>query len=382
MFRSPPVANIVRGKHNVGGNGSNFGHGYNYCDELSSTFLNQLRRQVEKCDCFNVTGTRLAHSASGGTGGGFGSRCAELVREHYPKAYLASTLIGSSSYASNNIVETLNAALTVSVVQSVCDVIFLFDTTESRYHTILRESGVRGLNTHIAQSLTDVFYGSEESDINKLMINQRMIPQKGTKNHYAYESKSLLHATTTTAKSTTRASLANIDNNTYGKPTNPYVLSGLVTALAPEPTKKFIELFHLNVPIKEPFVNDRRYKAKALKEAKQVRQRLFRHCKLEPVLYKIFSRASFYRKDEISKMRKVNMGEDPTIGNRSLTLTCNLCPRNEKVANISSTSFFSRLDRSVSVALDEGVFLHHFQRFGIERDHLEQAKSMIEMILQ
>ena len=85
-IRSGPMGKLFRPDnfvHAQSGAGNNWAKGhYTEGSELVDEVMEQVRKNVEGCDC--MQGFQLTHSLGGGTGSGMGTLLISKIREDYP----------------------------------------------------------------------------------------------------------------------------------------------------------------------------------------------------------------------------------------------------------------------------------------------------------
>lgn len=128
------------GAHIAGesGSGNNWAHGYlEHGPRLADDVADELRREVEKCDC--VTGVVVMHSLGGGTGSGLGTHITELAREMYPKVHILNQVVWP--FASGDVVvQDYNTCLSLSHLLDASDAVLVSQNSD------VLEMCKRGLN--------------------------------------------------------------------------------------------------------------------------------------------------------------------------------------------------------------------------------------------
>lgn len=112
----------------VGGCANNWACGYSLCEQqLSEEILNQIRRQVEKCDLVNTIFSMS--SVAGGTGSGVGSKITECVRDQYPNKLIMNAVV--LPYRMGEVVnQSYNTLLTLNHLYSISDMLIVFENDQ------------------------------------------------------------------------------------------------------------------------------------------------------------------------------------------------------------------------------------------------------------
>ena len=110
------------------GSGNNWAHGYcGHGPIAKDPVLNMIRREVEKCDCFNGFLTIL--SLAGGTGSGVGAYLNQCLRDEYPHCFIMNQVIWPYN-TGEVIVQNYNAVLTLSHLYQSSDAILVMENDQ------------------------------------------------------------------------------------------------------------------------------------------------------------------------------------------------------------------------------------------------------------
>ncbi|XP_045178492.2 tubulin delta chain-like [Mercenaria mercenaria] len=155
---------VITGKR---GRGTNWALGYHGLkrsgdDHLLEDTLDAVRKEIERCDCFN--GIILLHSLSGGTGSGFGSRLTEILRDRYPMHHLMSCVFAPHASGESPL-QHYNALLTLATLQRTTDCVVLTHNDDV-LHRVQKKKGQESisfanLNEAIASHLSGIFLPTE-----------------------------------------------------------------------------------------------------------------------------------------------------------------------------------------------------------------------------
>lgn len=141
-----------------GGCANNWAYGYSSENgAFLNEIINEVRKQVEKCDC---VGAFLGiFSSSGGTGSGLGTRITEFVQSEYPNKTLINALV--LPYKSGEVVtQNFNTLLTLSKLFYASDMLIIFEN--DGVHDVCKKAHLSkidyaDLNAVISQQISSVF---------------------------------------------------------------------------------------------------------------------------------------------------------------------------------------------------------------------------------
>ncbi|XP_060557978.1 tubulin delta chain-like [Ruditapes philippinarum] len=155
---------VITGKR---GRGTNWALGYHGLkrtgdDHLLEDTLEAIRKEIERCDCFS--GIIMLHSLSGGTGSGFGSRLAEILRDRYPMHHLMSCVFAPHASGESPL-QHYNSLLTLATLQRTTDCVILTHNDDV-LHRVQKKKGQEAvsyshLNEAIASHLSGIFLPTE-----------------------------------------------------------------------------------------------------------------------------------------------------------------------------------------------------------------------------
>lgn len=167
------------------GAGNNWAKGhYTEGAEICENVLDVIRREVERCDCFQ--GFQFTHSLGGGTGSGFGTLLTSKVREEYADRMVTSFSVVPSPKVSEVVLEPYNATLSVQQLientdQTQCiDNEALYDIC---FNTLKKPTPTYAdLNHLISLTMSGVttcfrFPGQLNADLRKLSVNMVPFPR-------------------------------------------------------------------------------------------------------------------------------------------------------------------------------------------------------------
>ena len=150
--------NIVFGKR---GRGSNWALGYHGMknkgeDHILEDTMNQVRKEIERCDMYS--GCIMMHSLTGGTGSGLGSRLCETMRDEYPMNHLMSCTVTPCATGESPL-QNYNALLTLAYLQRNTDCVILIhnDDVLNKLQRKMESVSFDNMNSSIASSLAGVF---------------------------------------------------------------------------------------------------------------------------------------------------------------------------------------------------------------------------------
>lgn len=150
--------NIVCSKR---GRGTNWSLGYHGMknkgeDHILEDTMNQVRKEIERCDMYS--GCIMMHSLTGGTGSGLGSRLCETIRDDYSMNHLMSCTVAPCMTGESPL-QNYNALLTLSYLQRHTDCIVLThnDDVLGKLQRKMETVSFDTMNNSIASSLAGVF---------------------------------------------------------------------------------------------------------------------------------------------------------------------------------------------------------------------------------
>ena len=131
-----------------------FSKGYN--SNIIDDVFDEIRRETEKCS--SIQGFKILHSIGGGTGSGFTSYLAQLIKDEYYDRIITSYTVYPSNKASDIVIEPYNmilcmpSILTYHTMNSCIDNETLFDISSRLFHNERPE--FRDLNEYICNIIS------------------------------------------------------------------------------------------------------------------------------------------------------------------------------------------------------------------------------------